>query len=100
MAPAATRSRLADGRVVGWFGVDEVVLDAELAEARVPAALAARFGTEDFWGRWTATECAAKAHDVPIMMWIRQHGLRAGDLLVETFRWRDLVVSVAPVSRV
>jgi hypothetical protein len=96
MADAVTRSHLADGRVVGWYGGTGVVIDVETAAAPVPPALAARFGTETFWERWTAAECGAKAYDVPIALWTREHGLSAGLLEVSTFRWLDLVVSVGP----
>lgn len=94
MTSARTRSHLSDGRVVGWFGDDDVVLDAELAEASVPPALAARFGTEDFWARWTAAECAAKVHDIPIILWLRQHGLTSGGLDVTTMSRDGLVISL------
>jgi hypothetical protein len=78
LADARTRSHLADGRVVGWYGDPGHVIDAELTDQPVPPALAARYGTEDFWGRWTRTECAAKAAGVPIAAWLREHGLDAG----------------------
>ena len=70
-----TRSHLPDGRVVGWYGGPGVVLDAELSDVLPPPRLAARFGTEDFWARWTAAECAAKLADVPMHLWLRRHGL-------------------------
>lgn len=94
MSDALTRSRLADGRVVGWYGAPGAVIDAEIAAAPVPSALASRHGSEDFWERWTAAECGAKASDVPLELWIREHGLSAGPVPVATFGWRDLVVSV------
>ncbi len=75
---AATRSHLRDGRCVGWFPsgsyVGRVALDAEL-DVAPPPLLTARFGTEDFWERWTRVECAAKLTRVPIGTWLRRHGL-------------------------
>lgn len=96
---AVNRSYLADGRVVGWYGEPGAVIDAELTDQPVPAALATRYGTEDFWGRWTRTECAAKAADVPIALWLAEHGLDAG--IGETVEVGDVTVSVAgrPCSR-
>jgi hypothetical protein len=99
MADAVTRSRLADGRVVGWYGDASFLVDGEIAAQPVPPALAARFGTELFWERWTAAECAAKAYDVPIALWLREHGLTAGPLEVTTLRVGGLVVSVARARR-
>ena len=75
MADAVTRSHLSDGRVVGWYGGADVVIDAELADAAPPPALASRFGLEDFWVRWTSAECAAKLADVPMHLWLAKHGL-------------------------
>lgn len=95
MTAAVTRSRLADGRVVGWFGAPDVVIDAELLSAVPPPALVARFGGDGFWGRWTAAECGAKAFDVPIVLWLREHGLSAGPLAVETVVLGDVIVSSA-----
>lgn len=89
---AVTRSHLADGRVVGWYGAAGTVIDAELTEQPVPPALAARYGTDDFWGRWTRTECAAKAADVPIALWLAEHGLDRG--VGETFLLEDITVTV------
>jgi hypothetical protein len=94
MSDAVTRSHLSDGRTVGWYGDAEVVIDAEIASAPVPPALAARHGVDRFWERWTAAECGAKASDVPLELWIREHGLSAGPVAVSTFRWLDLVVSL------
>lgn len=96
MAGAVTRSHLADGRCVGWFGDPDVVIDAELADQTVPPALAARYGTHDFWRRWTAAECRAKRADVPIATWLRRHGLGGGGSRVDvrTCHLQDVVVSV------
>lgn len=91
---AITRSYLADGRVVGWYGDPDNVIDAELTDQPVPPALAARYGSHDFWGRWTRTECAAKAADVPIALWLREHGLDAGT--GTTYEVDGITVSVAP----
>lgn len=90
---AVTRSHLADGRVVGWYGEPGVVVDAEI-DGPVPPALAAAYGEQDFWARWTAAECAAKLADVPIAIWLRQHGLSAVGAEIETLRLDDLMVSV------
>lgn len=95
VADAHTRSHLADGRVVGWYGDPAYVVDAELADQPVPPALAARHGTHDFWGRWTRAECGAKLADVPITLWIAAHGLTAGDHETSTVSWAGVVASVA-----
>jgi hypothetical protein len=102
LAGAVTRSRLADGRVVGWVGAvppgRRLVIDAELAGAEVPPALGRRFGTVGFWTRWTRAECLCKLADLPMHVWWRRHGL---DVPVGSdARWRTveaggLVVSVA-----
>ena len=49
-----------------------------------------------FWPCWTAVEVACKVLDVPIMVWLSQHGLRVDRGLVRTgtFRVDDLVVTV------
>lgn len=91
---ALTRSHLADHRVVGWYGAPGVVIDAEIADQPVPPALGDRFGTADFWARWTQAECAAKLADVPVLLWVRRHGLGPAGFRVETLRLDDLVVSV------
>ncbi len=95
MVGAVTRSRLADGRVVGWYGDPGCVIDAERAGADVPPALAARFGTTGFWARWTAAECAAKLADVPMHLWLREQGLGHAGAEVETYEVDGLVISVA-----
>lgn len=97
MSTALTRSCLPDGRVVGWYGAPGVVIDAEVATLAPPRALAARYGTEAFWERWTAAECGAKALHVPIALWLREHGLSSGPIAVRTVRLDDFVVSVAEV---
>jgi hypothetical protein len=84
MADAVTRSHLGDGRVVGWYGEPGVVVDAEVDTAEPPAELARRYGREQFWARWTAAECRAKLADVPIALWLREHGLDGGPGHVET----------------
>ncbi len=94
LADAVTRSYLADGRVVGWYGDPGHVIDAELTDQPVPPALAARFGTEDFWGRWTRTECAAKAADVPIAVWLAEHGLDPAPYAPVTLALADITVSI------
>jgi hypothetical protein len=95
MADAVTRSYLGDGRVVGWYGAPGAVVDAEIRGAE-PSHLVARFGREDFLGRWTRAECAAKLADVPMHLWLERHGLTAPGVEVETIVVDDLVISVAP----
>ncbi|MEU5938203.1 hypothetical protein ABZ807_03285 [Micromonospora sp. NPDC047548] len=99
---AVTRSHLDDGRCVGWYGPSapgwRVAVDAERADAEVPAALARRFGPADFWTRWTRAESLCKLADVPVAAWWRRHGLAVppGSRAVwRTLRVDDLVVTVA-----
>ncbi|MFD6682205.1 hypothetical protein [Micromonospora parva] len=101
MADAVTRSHLDDGRCVGWYGPPvpgwRVAIDAERAGAPVPPALARRFGTGDFWARWTRAECCGKLADVPIAVWWRRYGLGTpadGSAIWRTLRVVDLVVTV------
>ena len=77
------RTYLATGECVVWEpdvpGGTRIAVDAELASTPVPPALAARFGVTDpdrFWVLWTRCETAAKLYDVPILTWVRRHGLR------------------------
>jgi hypothetical protein len=102
LAAASSRSHLADGRCVGWFGPVPpgwaVAVDAEIAGAGVPEPLARRFGADRFWERWTRAECLCKLAGVPMLAWWRAHGLdvpedHAG--VWRTLRLRDLVVTVA-----
>jgi hypothetical protein len=93
MAGAVTRSHLADGRVVGWYGDPGTVVDAEL-HGHEPAHLVERYGAEDFLGRWTRAECAAKLAAVPMQLWLREHGLEAPGIDVETLEIDGVVVSV------
>ena len=95
MSDAVTRSHLGDGRVVGWYGAPGTVVDAEIRDAVLPAHLVARFGAQDFLGRWTRAECAAKLADVPMHLWLERHGLTSGAVEVETSEVEDVVVSVA-----
>ncbi|MEU8162878.1 hypothetical protein ACX27O_21780 [Micromonospora sp. SD19] len=101
MADAVTRSHVDDGRCVGWYGPPvpgwRVAIDAERADAPVPPALARRFGTGDFWARWTRAECCCKLADVPITLWWRRHGLTIpsdGAALWRTLRPQNLVITV------
>ena len=41
----------------------------------MPSRLAARFGTDRFWERWTATECAVKRADGSMLQWMGTRGL-------------------------
>ncbi len=62
------------------------------------AALARRFGSTDFWGRWTRVECLAKLADVPVATWWHRHGLEVPPgtaWLWRTLPLDDLVVTVA-----
>lgn len=95
------RSYLPDGRVVSWRGPGQGVLDAELADQPVPRALAARYGAHDFWVRWTRSEALAKLADVPIVVWLRKHGLDAqppAGVDLRTFKADGLVVSLAIIG--
>ncbi|MFC0509141.1 hypothetical protein [Micromonospora costi] len=102
LAGAVTRSHLDDGRCVGWYGPPaagwRVAVDAERAGAPVPPALARRFGTADFWARWTRAESLCKLADVPVAAWWRRHGLSIppdSAAVWRTVRLADLVVTVA-----
>lgn len=95
VADAVTRSHLPDGRVVGWYGEAAVVIDAEPADAVPPPSLAARFGAADFWRRWTAAECAAKAAGVPMQVWLGRHGLTHPGVIVEHHELTGLSICVA-----
>lgn len=88
MAGARTRSYLADGRCVGWFTAfpGMVAIDAELGDRPAPSALGKRFGTVDFWVRWTRTECAAKLSNTPITLWLNRYGLEVSDDFPGEFR--------------
>jgi hypothetical protein len=101
---ALTRSHTADFRTVGWYAPapagHRLAIDAELADAPVPPALAARYGTDGFWARWTRAEGLCKAYDLPILLWLRRYGLDVPP--DRPARWRtllvdDLVVTVACV---
>jgi hypothetical protein len=102
LAGAVTRSHLGDGRVVGWVGPVprgmSLAIDAELADAEVPPALARRFGTVGFWTRWTRAECLCKLVDLPMHMWWRRYGLEVPAGFDGTWRTAEadgLVVTVA-----
>jgi hypothetical protein len=108
LAGAVTRAHLADGRVVGWVGPVPgpdasgarmaLAIDAELADAEVPRALARRFGTVGFWTRWTRAECLCKLADLPMHVWWRRHGLEVPAEFGGTWRTVEangLVVTVA-----
>lgn len=102
MVSATTRSYLADGRCVGWYGPRvagwKVAVDAENADAELPRFLAQRLGAAQFWSRWTRAECLCKLADVPMLTWWRRHGL---DVPTDfsgswrTLRLGDVVVTVA-----
>jgi hypothetical protein len=103
------RSYLADRRLVQWRppvaalpSICGWAVDAEIAAQRVPTALAERTGVGDpavFWPRWTAVEVAAKLLDVPVVMWLAEHGLSARvaadhDVVLRTVHHADLVITV------
>ena len=54
------------------------MIDAEVSSLAPPLALVVRHGVEDFWSRWTISECHAKLADVPIAIWLREHELGSG----------------------
>jgi hypothetical protein len=99
--PAATRSRLADGREVACDRTAPdgraVACDAELV-APPPPLLAGAHGIRDplaFATAWTRAECSAKLHDVPMLVWLRRNGLEpAADVELETTVTGDVVVTV------
>ncbi|MFB9236713.1 hypothetical protein ACFFWC_14320 [Plantactinospora siamensis] len=102
--PALTRAHTADARTVGWYGPPppghRLAIDAEVADGAVPPALGRRFGTADFWARWTRAESLCKAYDLPIAVWLRRYGLDVPDRLPglwRTLTLGDLTVSVACV---
>ncbi|MEA5153636.1 hypothetical protein [Raineyella sp.] len=79
---APARTHLPDGTVLSWLPPDlltvtRYAVDAEYADRRVPRTLARRFGSEDFWTRWTRAEVCAKLTDTPILLWIDTYGLPA-----------------------
>lgn len=95
-------SYLSDGRQVVWEPREPggtLAVDAELLDQPVPPALAARFlpvSREAFFVAWTQAECAAKLRAIPLLVWLRDHGLR-GDpkLRTCTIVSGDLVVTIA-----
>jgi hypothetical protein len=96
-------SYLPDGRQVVWepqdAGPDPIAVDAELLSRPVPRELAARYAPASrlsFYVAWTQAECAAKLNAVPILTWLRRHGL-TGDpqLATETTIHGDVVVTTA-----
>ena len=99
--PGAARCYLADGRGVAWNPSDtngfRLAIDAELIAQRIPPSVVRRARlTEpveplDFWRRWTQAEVLAKLLDVPILMWVRQHGLDVPDLVGESIALRTVV---------
>lgn len=101
-ASALTRSHTSDFRTVGWYGTPppgwRLAIDAEVSDAPVPPALAARFGPVSFWTRWTRAESMCKVLGVPIAVWLRRHGLGVPARFPGVWRTltlADLTVSVA-----
>jgi hypothetical protein len=103
------RSYLADGRLVQWRppvaalrSICDWAVDAEIAAQLVPVSLAERTGVGDpdvFWPRWTAVEVAAKLLDVPVVMWLAEHGLSARvaadhGVVLRTVHHAELVITV------
>ena len=105
-----THSTVADGRLVCWepTGSARVAVDAELAAAPVPPALARRWGSADpesVWPGWCATECVAKLTDTPVVLLAQAGPVAPGplDTLAGRVSWRadrvhDLVVVRAVLS--
>ena len=93
------QSHLSDGRVISWPQAWLTqAIDAEIASAEVPDALARRTSVDDpgeFWPRWTVLQVTCKLLDVPAQMWLSYCGL-TGDPWVETYTFTrgDLVVTV------
>lgn len=99
-----------DGRLVCWQPdtSERVAVDAELAVAPVPPALARRWGSADpdtVWPRWCVTECVAKLTDTPIILLARIGPVGEGPLDTPNGQidWRvdrvgDLVVVRAMLS--
>lgn len=57
-------------------------------------------GSEDLWARWTAAECRAKHADVPVVLWLRAHGLDGDPDGAEVVTVRDHVPgATASVAR-
>jgi len=76
--PGRAVSYLDDGRQVVWHApaaAARAACDAERLSAPLPQALAGRYGAEDFHLRWTRTETLAKLAAVPVLEWLRRHGL-------------------------
>lgn len=109
--PFAARSHLSDGRAVAWTAPSprgcRLAVDAELLGQRVPPVLLRRAGVaadlpeRDVWRQWTRAETVAKLLDVPILLWVREHGLTvpagAGDeapLALRTVEHAGLVVTM------
>jgi hypothetical protein len=103
------RSYLADRRLVQWrppvaapSSICGWAVDAEIAAQRVPVAIAERTGVGDpdvFWPRWTAIEVVAKLLDVPVVMWLAEHGLSARvaadhGVVLRTVPHAELVITV------
>jgi len=90
-----------DGRRVCWNPGAGVVgaVDAESRHARVPASLARRYPLPrpDFWVAWTRAEVHAKLLGVPILSWLKAHGLGGWEvpgIRTATHDVEDLVVTV------
>lgn len=99
---ALARSHTSDFRTVGWYGSPppgwDLAIDAEVTDAAVPPALAERFGRHSFWARWTRAESVSKLMRVPIVLWLRRHGLGLPPHLPAVWRTltlADLTISVA-----
>jgi hypothetical protein len=100
-------SYLSDGRQVVWEPRDPcaggLAVDAELLSQSVPPALATRFAPKSrlaFFVAWTQAECTAKLLSVPVLVWLREHGLR-GDphLRLRTILCRDIVITIGRSER-
>lgn len=108
-APAqAARSHLGDGSCLSWSPPAVppdllVAVDAELAARRVPPALAVWAGSLPpalFWQRWTRVEASCKLRDVPVVLWLRTHGLHEDPALaLRTFVHGPAVVTCGVARR-
>lgn len=104
----SARSHLGDGRCISWSPRSlppglHVALDAELADRCVPAALSVWAGglpSAVFWERWTRVETSCKLREVPVVLWLRRHGLHEDPALaLRTFRHGPAVVTCGAAHR-
>ena len=99
-------SYLADGRAVVWdVPARDHAVDAEIAGAPVPPALARRTGIDDpavFWPAWTRAEVVAKLTGEPILLLVKRAGLPVDvpdGIEVRTINRDDLVISLGSMAK-